>query len=116
MSECPGITEEEMKTTNGCGSSYWLAYIFRIPKWFSHPIWCACNKHDIKFQNCTTLDEKKIADLELIAAIEWDGYNDPRPFMRWLKLKIAEKVEWCLNTKLSERCFVKAKPKQFYFT
>lgn len=40
MTQCEGLTQEQLSTTNGCGSSYWLAWIFRIPKFISKEFYC----------------------------------------------------------------------------
>lgn len=110
MSECPGITSEQLKTTNGCGSSAWYAWIFRIPKWFSHEIWCLCNCHDLKFQDKIkrSLIDKWAADDKLYDGIYYVAFHSPK----WLKplfIQIAEITYWCLSTRISEWCWHRAK-------
>lgn len=112
---CKGIDDNELKKTNGCGSSYWLAWIFRIPKWVSKDFWCACNCHDLYFQEYVTLEKKQYADDLLYDLFYYYSYKDKIIWRRNIKTKIADIVYLCLSTKLSEICFLKAKPKLFYF-
>jgi len=113
-SECKDLTQEHLKLVNGCGSSFWLAYPFRIPKFISKDFWCACNCHDINYQNVSTLDDKYQADDKLYDDMYYSAFHSPI-WQKYLKIKIADFVYWCLSTKLSQICFEKAKPKKFYF-
>jgi len=113
-SECKGLTQEQLNNTNGCGSSYWLAWIFRIPKFISYDIWCACNYHDYAYSNSKTLKEKEIADDKLYDAIYYSAFHSPN-WQKPFKTLIADLVYWALSTKLSNLAFEKAKPKKFYF-
>lgn len=113
-SECEGISKEELNTTNGCGSSFWLLWIFRIPKWVSYRIWCRCNCHDTKFSKGKTLEDKYRADDNLYDGIYYDAFHSP-PHQKKLKILLAELVYWALSTKLSDIAYQKAKPLKFYF-
>lgn len=112
---CKGISEEELKTTNGCGSSYWIAWLFRIPKWFSHEFYCACCKHDLKFQREVSLQEKRKADTMLIQELCDSARLDSNLIRARIKWFLIDIVIVLLDTKVSEWCFYKAKPKKFYF-
>ncbi len=59
---CKELTLEELKGTNGCGSSHWLLQVFRIPKWLSKGLFRCCNRHDLRYGN---LEDKAFADDEL---------------------------------------------------
>lgn len=113
-SECKGLTQEQLNISNGCGSSFWLAYIFRIPKFISQEFYCCCNFHDVNFINGTTIQEKQIADDKLYDCLYYSAYHSPN-WQKWFKIKIADLVYWCLSTKLSDIAYEKAKPKKFYF-
>lgn len=111
MRECEGITDKQLQTTNGCGSSAWFAWVFRLPKWIiPHDIWCACNCHDIIYQDATkvSLLDKREADDMLYDAIYYSAYNGSI-YLRDIKIVIAEIVYYCLNTWLSELCWNMAK-------
>jgi hypothetical protein len=110
MSECEGITDDELKTTNGCGSSYWLAWIFRIPKFISHNFFCCCAFHDLKFQHNNKIEEKHKADDALYDCMYYSAYRSPI-WQKWIKTKIADLTYWALSTKLSDICFLKASNK-----
>lgn len=101
MSECKDITPEQLKTTNGCGSSYWLAWIFRIPKWISKKLYCCCGCHDIQYQE---MRDKEVSDLELRACVRHSALNGPW-WQKWIKWKTGDLMFWALNTKLSMECF-----------
>lgn len=110
MSQCPGITEEQLKTTNGCGSSAWYAWIFRIPKWFSHDFWCYCNTHDIIYQDpaLRSLVFKFRADDALINAM-YDSAFLGSIWLRYPRYLIATLTWYALSTKVSEWCWYRAK-------
>lgn len=115
MTTCKGIPEEKLKTTNGCGSSYWLVWIFRIPKWFSKEFYCACCKHDIAYQEEYTLEVKRRIDALLISEMCSSANNDTNKIRACIKWTLIDIVVIFLDTKASEICFNKAKPKKFYF-
>lgn len=101
---CKELTKEELKNTNGCGSSYWLAWIFRIPKWIWPGGFRCCNRHDVRYQN---KEDKEHADDELLDCWYYSAFHGPRIF-RFIRLKIADLGYWALNTKLSNLCYKKA--------
>lgn len=112
---CDGIPDEKLALTNGCGSSYWLVWIFRIPKWVSKEFWCACNIHDIMYQEGTTISDKTYADNLLLDAM-YKSIDYDRIYIRGLlKSTLAYIVAFCLSTRLSMSCFKAAKPEKFYF-
>lgn len=113
-SECEGISKEELKLSNGCGSSFWLAYVFRIPKWLSHAFFCCCSTHDILYQLGKTIKEKHVADDTLYDCMMYSAFHSP-PHQKKLKILLAELVYWALSTKLSDIAYQKAKPLKFYF-
>lgn len=102
------LTQEQLKTTNGCGSSFFLARFFRIPKWVSSMFWKCCNRHDIRYQEGMFLEEKQRADDELLDCMYYSAYHGKR-WKRWFLLKIADITYWCLSTRLSDMCFSTAK-------
>lgn len=111
MSICPGLTDEQLKTTNGCGSSAWFAKPFRLPKWLVDPkIHCACCNHDIVYQDKakTSPFQKSIADAQLYNAIVDDAMGSG-----WIaknfKLAVAEIVYHALKSKISWWCWKAAK-------
>jgi len=113
--ECKCLEKDKLLLTNGCGSSYWLAWIFRIPRWFSGEFWCICNYHDIFYQEGETIEHKQYADDLLYDSMYYSAYKDPNILRKRVKILIADIAYWCLSTKLSEQCFISAKPKKFYF-
>ncbi|MBF0414121.1 MAG: hypothetical protein HQK70_15630 [Desulfamplus sp.] len=108
MTECYGISDADLATTNGCGSSYWLAWIFRIPKWFSHEFYCACAEHDILYQEGVWLSDKIFADNLLISKLYESAINDNSFIRAEIKFLVIEIIAFALSTKLSELCFIKA--------
>jgi len=104
---CLELSADELKTTNGCGSSYPAAWIFRIPKWLSNSLFRCCNRHDIKYQLGMSLKEKHLADDELLDCIYYSAYHGSR-YTRYVKTCIADIVYLCLSTKLSDICFTRA--------
>lgn len=110
MSECPGITPEQLKTTNGCGSSAWYAWIFRIPQWLSHDLYCKCGCHDLGYQDKTQIswEHKRIKDVALVDSLYDSAYMGP-VWQCSIKVVVAEVVWWCLNTWLSKLCYLAAK-------
>ncbi len=125
--KCDPLTKEELKTTNGCGSSTWFAWVFRIPKslvpWFYLP----CCRHDRRYsehggfkivdlyphykaeKQYTLLTIKKVmADDELYNAWYYAIYNKAPCWARWVLCKIADTGYWCLNTKVSQWCYNQA--------
>jgi len=101
---CKGLTEKQMKAGNGCGSSYWLAWIFRIPKWVSKDFYCACQCHDAAYQAHKGLFEKWQDDDMLLDNMYYSAFHSPW-WQKWIKLKTADFVYWCLSTSLSDYCF-----------
>ena len=90
-----------MLKPNGCGSSHWALLIFRIPRWISEDFFDCCNKHDTAYQN---QEDKKRADDNLYNCMYKSAYLD-FGFKKWIKLKIADIIYWCLNTKLSNLAY-----------
>lgn len=110
MGECPGITDEQLATTNGCGSSYWLFAWLRLPRWYSERLYCACCKHDLRYQDVESLDLrfKRFADIVLIKSAMKDAINSPS-CIRWLKIAVVDLMRYFLSTKASEWCWYHAK-------
>jgi len=104
---CKELTPEQLKITNGCGSSYWAVWIFRIPKWVSKQFWRCCNRHDLHFQSGKSIIIKWSADDELYNCMYYSAYHSP-PWQKYWKLKLADFIYKCLGTKLSMLCFIKA--------
>lgn len=98
---CKDLTDNQMKLTNGCGSSYWLVWLFRVPKWLSEKMFCCCGCHDYQY---LMQKDKEIADLELKACIYYNAFKSPK-YQRWAKIKIANLIYWALNTKMSQKCY-----------
>ena len=105
--KCEGVTEKQMQAGNGCGSSYWLAWLFRIPKWVSHDFYCACQCHDAGYQAHKTLLKKFMDDDLLFDNMYYSAFHSPG-WQKWIKIKVADFVYWCLSTKLSDYCFLNA--------
>ena len=106
-SVCKCLTEEELKKTNGCGSSYWAAWIFRIPKWFSKEFYCACCRHDKAYTEGKSLIDKYKADDNLLDEMYYSAFHS-NFIMKRIKLKLADLTYYCLSTKLSDKCFMQA--------
>lgn len=105
---CKELTPKQLKTTDGCGSSSWFARPFRIPRWASKAFFRCCNRHDIRYQTEDEFEEKCRADDELLDCMYYNAYHSPW-YQKWIKLKIADFVYWCLDTKISDWCFTAAK-------
>ena len=101
---CKDLTIEELKTTNGCGSSYWLAWVFRIPKFIWPGAYRCCNRHDLRYQN---KEDKQRSDDELYDCWYYSAFHGPE-YLRGFRLKIADLGYWALNTKLSNHCYKEA--------
>ena len=104
------LTKEQLKTTNGCGSSYFLARPFRIPKWISKSFFNCCNFHDVGYTNNTVLINKWEADDNLLNCMYYSAFHSSW-WQKRIKLKVADFVYFCLSTKLSDKCFEKAESK-----
>ncbi len=102
---CRELTKRELKSTNGCGSSFVLAWPFRIPRWISKAFTRCCNRHDLRYQR---RKDKAFADDELLDCMYYDAYHSNR-WQKWYKLKLADFTYKCLNTKLSQKCYDAAK-------
>jgi len=98
---CKGLTKEELKHTNGCGSSYWLARPFRIPDFVSKAFTRCCDFHDISYQN---QEDKDRVDDELLDCWYYNAYHSPKG-QRWWKLKLADLGYWAITSKLSGVCY-----------
>jgi len=89
---------------NGCGSSYWLAAPFRIPRWLS-PGWnCCCDTHDIQY---TYQAGKDHADKMMIECLEKNTERSPW-WQRPIKRQMIKVVRFALSTKLSQMCYEEA--------
>lgn len=111
MSECPDITDKQLATTNGCGSSAWYAWIFRIPKWVSKDFYCACAEHDIMYQSSPLrgMIFKHYVDRKLYNTMYRAAYNEANFIKRWVLLFCAKTTQAALNTKISLWCWYRAK-------
>ena len=103
------LTPAQIKTANGCGSSFWMAAMFRIPRWAFPRISKACDCHDIGYQsgNPNDLDEKYALDAQLVEDVR-EIARESGIMTRWYKMRIADLIEFALNTKLSEKCWMEA--------
>ena len=101
---CKELTPQELKITNGCGSSFIFARPFRIPKWISRQFWRCCNRHDIRYQRGVDPVEKAMADDELLDCMYYSAFHGPW-WNRWILLTVADLTYWCLGTWLSDWCF-----------
>ena len=115
ISKCKELTQEQLNQTNGCGSSFWLFWLLRIPKWFSQEFYCACCCHDLRFTNGEALEQKYEADDKLYDDMYYSAFHDKSKIMKLIKLKVADITYYFLNTQLSNIAYKKAKPKKFYF-
>lgn len=106
---CRELTAAELVTTNGCGSSYWLARPFRIPRWISAAFFRCCNRHDIRYQFDTLTIRKERADDELFDCMYYAAFHGPA-WKRPILLALADLTYWCLGTWLSNLCFKVAAP------
>ena len=98
---CKELTKEELKCTNGCGSSYWLARLFRIPDFVSKAFTRCCNFHDRSYAK---QENKNRADDELLDCWYYDAFHSPK-WQRWWKLKLADLGYWAITSKLSDVCY-----------
>ena len=103
------LTPEQLKTANGCGSSFWMAAMFRLPRCLFPRISKACDCHDIGYQNGDPddLDEKYALDAQLVEDIR-EIARKSGSVTRWYKMGIADLIEFALSTKLSEKCWKEA--------
>jgi hypothetical protein len=101
MHKCKELTKSELRQTNGCGSSYWMARIFRIPKWISKHFTRCCNRHDLRYFNSY---DKAFADDELYNCMYYNAFHSPR-WQRWYKCKLADLTYWALSTRLATKCY-----------
>ena len=128
MKNCKPLTVSQIKRTNGCGSSTWYAWPFRIPKWLVSDFYLPCCRHDLRYQQELPLDKKSFAlyyradfhgtikgltekafyDDELYNGWYYAIYNKAPRKYRWLLCKIADFGYWCLNTKMSDACYKNA--------
>ncbi len=83
---CREMTDLELQGTNGCGSSHWALFMFRIPEWLAPGFKRCCNRHDRRYQNA---EDRAYADDELYDCWYYNAYHGPR-WQRWYKLKIAD--------------------------
>ncbi len=105
----PDFSQEQIKSANGCGSSFWLAMPFRLPRLLFPGISKACDCHDIGYSETgPEIEEKWALDAQLVEDIRVIARRSGW-FMRRVKLKIADLVEYALDTKLSEKCWRAAK-------
>lgn len=100
------LTPEQLATTNGCGSSFFFARPFRIPKWLGFDR--VCRTHDYSYSTGKTLEEKYEADDELYNAMMYDSFHTKNKIMKAIKIQVTELTYYCLSTKLSDTCFMKA--------
>lgn len=100
---CEELTKEELKNTNGCGSSYWLVSWIRLPRWLSESFFHCCNRHDLRYQR---QEDKAFADDELYDCWMYNAFHSPW-WQRGWKIKLAEIGYWCLNSRMSDVCYVK---------
>lgn len=96
MKNCE-LTEAELVTTNGCGSSHWALILFRIPKWVSKAFTRCCNFHDIDYQYQTG---KADADDNLKNCMYYNAFHSPW-YQKWVKLIIADLVYIAVTSKAS---------------
>ena len=99
--DCKELTIEQLKNTNGCGSSYPLLWIFRIPKWMSRAFYRCCNRHDLSYQN---QEGKNSADDELYNCWMYNAYHSPW-WQKHFKIKIAEIGYAAITSKLSNTAY-----------
>jgi hypothetical protein len=121
------LTKEELKTTNGCGSSAWFAWPFRIPKWLAPWFYLPCCRHDLRYSgkaaykiidiypHCKAEKQytiqtirKVMADDELYNAWYFAIYHDAPQWMKGILCRLADFGYWCLKTKVSQWCYNKA--------
>lgn len=95
------------KRINGCGSSFILAWPFRIPKWVNKQFTTCCNRHDLYYMYQMPKD---LADDILYNCWYEEAYQH-KGLKRKLLCKLADFGYWCLNTKLSEMCYEAGKRK-----
>ena len=119
---CKELIPEQLVTTNGCGSSYWAAWVFRIPRWMSAPFTRCCDRHDIRYQEGDyTLDAdpagegrsyvklitKEHHDDELYNCWYYAAFQGPK-WKRGVLLRMADIGYWMLNSRLSDACYLRA--------
>ena len=101
---CKDLRKHHTESVNGCGSTYWMAWIFRIPKWVSKKLFCCCSCHDLQYE---WRDDKEKADLDLRACIRHMALTG-RKWLKWITWKTGDLIYWALNTNLSKKCYNKA--------
>ncbi len=125
--KCTPLTKEQLESTNGCGSSAWFAWPFRIPKWIAPWFYLPCCRHDLRYSGYSEFKvidlcshykankqfslltvKKAMADDELYNAWYYAIYNDAPWWIRGVLCKIADLGYWCLNTKISQWCYNQA--------
>lgn len=99
------LTPDQLRRTNGCGSSFLPAVLFRLPRFLFPGISKACDCHDIGYQLPGTLNDKYAHDAQLVEDfLEWSRAGGGW-FTRAWRFKVAHLVWWSLDTKLSEACW-----------
>ena len=96
---CSPLTAAELKSTNGCGSSYLLLAWARIPFLFRH----CCDRHDLRYQRA---EDKDRADDEMLDCMYYAAYHGPR-WSRGLKLIVADLAYLAITSSLSNICYAK---------
>lgn len=106
------LTPGQLKKANGCGSSFWLAAVFRLPRFLFPRISKACDCHDVGYQSGRPWDiyEKQALDAQLVEDIR--GIARERGWvLRKYLMGVSNIVEYALDTKLSEMCWREAAKK-----
>jgi hypothetical protein len=99
------LTPDQLKRSNGCGSSFLPAAMFRLPRFLFPRISKACDCHDVGYQIPGTLEDKWAHDAQLVEDfLEWARAGGNSVVQAW-RFKVAHIVWWVLDTWLSELCW-----------
>lgn len=100
---CKELSQEELASTNGCGSSYWLVSWARLPKWLLKKFTRCCNFHDLDYQYQRDKDQ---ADDNLYNCCMYDAFHSPW-WQKWIKIIITEIMYSLVTSKISNVCYKK---------
>jgi hypothetical protein len=99
------LTYVQLEQSNGCGSSFFLAFMFRLPRCLFPKISRCCDCHDIGYPLAKTIEEKQALDDQLVEDfLEWARAGNNWFVRRW-RFGVANVVWWSLDTALSEMCW-----------
>lgn len=103
------LTPDQLRRSNGCGSSFLPAVLFRLPRFLFPKISQACDCHDIGYQQGGSLADKQAIDDQLVEDfLDWSRSGKFWIVRKW-RFGLTRIIELALETKLSEMCWKAAR-------